>query len=172
MEPPPMSLFWMVSFTGNSFLFLSPFSLKTIPFPNRVGFYFFSYLPTQFLLWAVYMSASKHFSLHFLFFHVPICLSFRSFVFVFKFFKISFLSWLLFLKWAFPASFCLFLVFSKRQYNFNYKTLWKNVHPVCGVVIWTHNPFTSRHPWPLDQGSRHSLFLYIISLYFAIFEKW
>ena len=42
-----------------------------------------------------------------------------------------------------PAS---FLVFSNKRYNFYNKSLWKNVHPVYGAGIRTHN---------LSQMSHH-----------------
>ena len=33
--------------------------------------------------------------------------------------------------------------------------MWKNVHPVSGSGILTHDFLdVSLHPWPLDQGSR------------------
>ena len=35
--------------------------------------------------------------------------------------------------------FCLFLVFLNKQYNFFNKYMWKNVHPVYGARIQTHN---------------------------------
>ena len=35
--------------------------------------------------------------------------------------------------------FRLFSVFSNKQYNFYNKYMWKNVHPVYGAGIWTHN---------------------------------
>ena len=38
-----------------------------------------------------------------------------------------------------PASFCLSLVFSNKQYNSYNKSKWKNVHPVYGAEIQTHN---------------------------------
>ena len=32
--------------------------------------------------------------------------------------------------------------------------MWKNVHPLSGTVIQTHNLLTTSHlPLPLDQGS-------------------
>ena len=41
----------------------------------------------------------------------------------------------------------LFSVFSSKQYNFYNKTMWKNVHPVYGARIRTHNLLNmSRHP--------------------------
>ena len=39
-----------------------------------------------------------------------------------------------------PASFfCLFSVFSNKHYNFYNKYMWKNIHPVYGAGIWTHD---------------------------------
>ena len=38
-----------------------------------------------------------------------------------------------------PASFCLSFVFSNKQYNSYNKSKWKNVHPVYGAGIQTHN---------------------------------
>ena len=35
--------------------------------------------------------------------------------------------------------FRLFSVFSNKQYNFYNKYMWKNVHPVYGAGIQTHN---------------------------------
>ena len=35
--------------------------------------------------------------------------------------------------------FCLFSVFLIKQYNFYNKYMWKNVHPVYGARIWTHD---------------------------------
>ena len=46
-----------------------------------------------------------------------------------------------------PASFCLFLVFSNKQYNICKKSMQKNVHPVKGTGIRTHNLLNmSSHP--------------------------
>ena len=54
---------------------------------------------------------------------------------------------LCFLNGPTPAFFRLFLVFSKQQFNFYNKSMWKNVHPVLGAGIQTHNlPNMSRHP--------------------------
>ena len=51
--------------------------------------------------------------------------------------------------------FRLFLVFSNKQYNL------KNVHQVYGTGIRTHDLLNmSRHPKPLDQGSRPSFWLF------------
>ena len=64
--------------------------------------------------------------------------------------------------------FRLFSVFSNKQYNFYNKSMWKNVHPVYSTGIWTHNLLNmSRHPLPLDQGSRPTLkFVYNIGFNF------
>ena len=35
--------------------------------------------------------------------------------------------------------FYLFLIFSKKQYNFYIKSKWKNVNPVYGAMIQTHD---------------------------------
>ena len=52
------------------------------------------------------------------------------------------------------ASFRLFSVFSNKQYNFYNKSMWKDVHPVYGTGIRTHDLTNiSRHPLPQDQGS-------------------
>ena len=46
-----------------------------------------------------------------------------------------------------PASFHYFRSFSNKQYNFYNKSMWKNVHPVYGAGIWTHDLLNmSRHP--------------------------
>ena len=37
-----------------------------------------------------------------------------------------------------PASYSFIFVLSNKRYNF-YKFMWKNVHPVYGAGIWTHN---------------------------------
>ena len=60
-----------------------------------------------------------------------------------------------FKKMGQPRSlFCLFLVFSSKQYNFSTNQC-KKVHPVYGTRIQTHNLSNmSRHPIPLEQGSR------------------
>ena len=51
--------------------------------------------------------------------------------------------------------FCLFLAFSNKQYNFYHKSMWKNVHPVYGARIRTHNLWNmSLLPQSLDQGCR------------------
>ena len=51
--------------------------------------------------------------------------------------------------------FHLFSVFSNKLYNFYNKWMWKHVHPVYGAGIRTHDLSNkSRHPKPLDQGSR------------------
>ena len=59
-------------------------------------------------------------------------------------------------NWANPSLFfCLFSVFSNKQYNFYNKYMWKNVHPVYGAGIWTHDlQNVSLFSSPLDQGSR------------------
>ena len=62
-----------------------------------------------------------------------------------------------FKNWPTPASFCVFLVFSNKQYNFYNKYMLKNLHPVYGAGIPTHNlQNVSLFPQPLDQGSRNS----------------
>ena len=50
----------------------------------------------------------------------------------------------------------LFSVFSnKYHYNFYNRYMWKNVHPVYGAGIQTHDlRNVSLFPLPLDQGSR------------------
>ena len=51
--------------------------------------------------------------------------------------------------------FHLFAVFSNKQNSFYNKSMWKNVRPVYGTGIRTHNLLNmSSHPLPLDQGSR------------------
>ena len=51
--------------------------------------------------------------------------------------------------------FCLFLVFFKQKIQFLQQINVKNVHPVYGTGIQTHDLLNmSRHPLPLDQGSR------------------
>ena len=43
--------------------------------------------------------------------------------------------------------FHLFLVFSNKQYNVYNKSMRKNVHPVLGPGIWTHDLLNmSHHP--------------------------
>ena len=60
--------------------------------------------------------------------------------------------------------FRLFLAFSNKQYIFYNKSMWKHVHPVYGTRIQTHNPLiTSRHPYPLDQGSCPGEKIFIIT---------
>ena len=69
--------------------------------------------------------------------------------------EINWVIW--FFKWAIPGlSFVYFRSFSEKPpYNFCSKLMWKNVHPVYGAGIWTHDPqITSLVPWPLDHGSR------------------
>ena len=41
--------------------------------------------------------------------------------------------------------FRLFFVFSNKQYNFYNKSMWKNVHPIYGAGIWTHNLLNMSH---------------------------
>ena len=56
---------------------------------------------------------------------------------------------------ATPASFNLFSVFFKQSFPFLKKSMWKNVHPIYGAGIWTHDPLImSLLPYQLDQGSR------------------
>ena len=53
--------------------------------------------------------------------------------------------------------FNLLSVCSNKQYFFYKKSMWKNVHPVFGTKIQTHNLLNMiRHPLPLDQCSRPS----------------
>ena len=52
--------------------------------------------------------------------------------------------------------FVYFRSFHTKQYNFYNKINTKNVHPVYGTWIQTHNLTNmSCHPLPLDQGSRY-----------------
>ena len=52
--------------------------------------------------------------------------------------------------------FVYFRSFHTKQYNFYNKINTKNVHPVYGTWIRTHNLTNmSCHPLPLDQGSRY-----------------
>ena len=58
-------------------------------------------------------------------------------------------------KWANPGLFSVFLVFLNKQYNFLQQIYVKNVNPVYGARIRTHNLWNvSLFPWPLDQDSR------------------
>ena len=54
---------------------------------------------------------------------------------------------------------------SKHHYNFYNKYMWKNVHPVYGAGIRTHDLWNvSLFPLPLDQGSRpYSQILYLLT---------
>ena len=53
-------------------------------------------------------------------------------------------------KWAIPGLFF---------YNFNNKCMWKNVHPIYGAGICTHNhQYMSLLPLQLDQSSRFAAF--------------
>ena len=48
-----------------------------------------------------------------------------------------------------PLFFRLFWVFSSKNYNFHNKFMWKNVHPVYGAGIRTHDlPITTRPGLP------------------------
>ena len=38
-----------------------------------------------------------------------------------------------------PASFYFIFVFSSKQYNFYNKSMWKNINPVYGAGIRTHD---------------------------------
>ena len=49
-----------------------------------------------------------------------------------------------FKKWVIPDTFCLFSVFSNKQYNFYNKSMWKIVHPVSGTGIQTHDLLITR----------------------------
>ena len=56
------------------------------------------------------------------------------------YFNVFFCFFLFFLKMGQPRPlFCLFSVFSNKHYNFYNKYLWKNVHPVYGAGIRTHD---------------------------------
>ena len=47
--------------------------------------------------------------------------------------------------------------------------MWKNVHPVYGAGIRTHNlRYVSLYPLPLDQGSRPVPDFYLLLLLFLI----
>ena len=49
-------------------------------------------------------------------------------------------------KWANPGLFLIYYQsFSNKQYNFYNKSLWKNVHPVYGAGIRTHDLSNMRH---------------------------
>ena len=77
-----------------------------------------------------------------------------------------------FFKWANPGLFFVyFRSFSKKhQYNFYKKSMWKNVHPVYGARIRSHNLSNlSRHPQPLDQGSSPKSYRLTIGL--KLFKK-
>ena len=66
-------------------------------------------------------------------------------------------SFFLFLNGPTPASFSVFS--NKHHYNF-YNKYVKNVHPVYGAGIRTHDlQIVSLFPKPLDQGTRPLLFL-------------
>jgi len=71
------------------------------------------------------------------------------------------------------ASFCLFSVFSNKQYKFYNKLMRKNVHPVYSAGIQTHDFWNmSLLPLPLDQGSRpENLLLYWSNSRWQISEK-
>ena len=52
-------------------------------------------------------------------------------------------------------------VFSNKQYKFYKKLMWKNVHPVSGTEIWTHNLLIMS-----DQGSCPMVYNCYLRIYF------
>ena len=67
---------------------------------------------------------------------------------------------LVFLKWVIPGLFFVYLRLLKN-YNF-YNKYVKNVHPVYGPEIRTHDlQYVSLLPLPLDQGAQLVTYLFI-----------
>ena len=68
--------------------------------------------------------------------------------------------------------FHLFLVFSTKHYNFYNNYMWKNVHPVYGAVIRTHEreslPITTRPGLP---PKKYILFKHKIFVLFFAFKS-
>ena len=58
--------------------------------------------------------------------------------------------------------FCLF----EQTLHFFQQINVKNVHPVFGAGIWTHNHLImSLLPEPLDQGSRPTIYFFIVIIF-------
>ena len=76
-------------------------------------------------------------------------------------FKARILPAILFLIGNPRTLFRLFSVFSNKQYNLYNESMRKNIHPVSGAGIRTHDLLnTSCLPWPLDQGGPALIMLF------------
>ena len=84
----------------------------------------------------------------------------------------QYLPTIVFFKWANPGHFFIYFRPSKHTLKILQQIgMWKNVHPVYGARIQTHNLWNmSLLPYPLDQDSRHTYLLLLKQLFFAMFN--